>query len=248
MQPMTLYFRVGGLPADVHIPELRQDLIDIMARAKASGELVEPYDKVHLHRCALQTRYGIQCNHVVGLDGTDAWDLSKAELIGRRQVHAMFRLFRERSPAFARAHLVSTAAHIGVRETRRVVGEYRLNEEDVISGRRFVDGVARSKCSASLHNPEGPHRSSCIRVESGGYHEIPYRSLLPLKVDNVVLGSRCLSATHGALAAVRMIPTMFSVGEAAGIAAAWAVRDGVSPHDLDGAALKAHILTLAAAG
>ena len=76
----------------------------------------------------------------------------------------------------------------------------------------------------------------------------PYRSLLPKGVDNVILGSRCLSTTHEAHGGVRMIPTMFSVGEAAGIAAAWAARDGVLPRAVDGAALKARIIELKAGG
>jgi hypothetical protein len=239
---MTTYFQVGSIPADAWIPDLKEELIDIMAEAKSTGELEEPYDKVHIHRCVDPSVYAIQCNHIVKLDGTDTEDLSKAEMLGRQQVHAIYRIFRRLSPHFREAHLLKTSVHVGVRETRRVMGEYVLTAEDATHAREFVDGIARSKNSASLHNPKGPYRPSPVRVSAGSYYEIPYRCLLPRGVDNLVLGSRCLSATHEAHAALRMIPTMVSVGEAAGMAGAWAARQNVPPKAIDGATLKARLL------
>jgi hypothetical protein len=122
------------------------------------------------------------------------------------------------------------------------MGEYVLTAEDAEQAAQFADGIARSANSASLHNPKGPHRASPVRVAEGRYYEIPFRCLVPQRVENLVLGSRCLSATHEAHAALRMIPTMVSVGEAAGIAAAWAAREGAPPREVDGGALKTHLL------
>jgi hypothetical protein len=240
-QPMTTYFQVGGIPPDAWIPDLKQELVEIIAEAKSTGELEEPYDNVHIHRCVDPRVYAIQCNHVVGLSGTDTEDLTVAEQLGRQQVHALYRIFRRLSPHFREARLLKTGVHIGVRETRRVLGEYVLTAEDAIHAIKFADGIARSKNSASLHNPEGPHRGSRVRVPAGAYYEIPYRCLVPQAVDNLLLGSRCLSATHEAHAALRMIPTMVSVGEAAGMAAAWAARENVLPGEIDGEALKARL-------
>jgi hypothetical protein len=129
------------------------------------------------------------------------------------------------------------------------MGQYVLTAEDATHAQKFVDGIARSKNSASLHNPKGPHQPSPVRVSEGAYYEIPYRCLVPASpgqtpgVDNLVLGSRCLSATHKAHAALRMIPTMVSVGEAAGIAAAWAASEDIRPGEIDGGALKTRLRT-----
>jgi hypothetical protein len=127
---MTTYFEVGGIPPDAWLPDLKQDLIDIIAEAKSTGELEEPYDNVHIHRCVDPRVYAIQCNHIVELRGTETEDLTQAELLGRRQVHAMFRIFRRLSPHFREAYLLKTGVHVGVRETRRVMGEYVLTARE----------------------------------------------------------------------------------------------------------------------
>jgi hypothetical protein len=239
MQPMTLYFHVGGLPPDAHIPDLKQELVEIIAQTRASGELDEPYNGVHLHRTVAPDVYAMQCNHIVRLDATSVEDLTEAELRGRRGVHAVVEVFKRYADAFRNAHLIKTGVQVGVRESRRVMGEYLLDVPDLVNARKFPDGIAKSKQHVDIHNPEGPRVSGeRIKVPAGDYYEIPYRSLLPKEVDNLLIGSRCISASHVAHGSYRMIPTVMSLGEAAGRAAAWAAQGGMSPADIDGAKLK----------
>jgi hypothetical protein len=127
-QPMTTYFQVGGISPDAWIPDLRQELIDILAEAKSTGELVEPYDKVHIYRCVDPHVYAMQCTHVVKLNGVDTEDLTRAEQWGRQQVYAIYCIFRRLSPHSREAHLLKTGVRVGVHETRRVLGAYVKSE------------------------------------------------------------------------------------------------------------------------
>jgi hypothetical protein len=133
------------------------------------------------------------------------------------------------------------AAQIGVRESRRVMGDYVLDVSEVIEAAKFDDGIARSCYPVDIHSPSG--EGTVIRhLPPHEFYEIPYRCLLPKGVDNLLIGSRCISATHEAHSSLRVMPVVAGVGEAAGIAAAWAVHGGMSPREIDGAALKAAVL------
>jgi hypothetical protein len=241
-QPMTLFFQIGGLPADMPVGKTKRELIDILTTARDTGRIEEPYDRVHFHATPIPTLYGIQCNHIIGLDGTEVVDLTEAELRGRRQVHALFDLFKAEHPAFGEAYLLQTASRIGVRETRRIMGEHLLTKEEVLGAVKFPDGIVQCSRHINLHNPEGPHKRN-EGLPPGAFYEIPFRCLVPQKVVNLLIGSRCISATHEAHASWRQMPIVCGVGAAAGIGAAWAAQQGVSPRELDGAELKSRLLS-----
>jgi hypothetical protein len=167
--------------------------------------------------------------------------MTAAELEGRRQVAELFDLFRHRSPRFKDAYLIKTAAQIGVRESRRVMGEYVLTAGEVVEACRFEDGIARSNYPIDIHNPTG-EGTVIQRLPPGEFYEVPYRCLVPKGVDNLLVGSRCISATHEAHASLRIMPVVAAIGEAAGIAAAWAVQEGILPREIDGARLRAAML------
>ncbi len=142
-----------------------------------------------------------------------------------------------RVPGFERAYLQQTAAQIGIRESRRIRGEYMLTSEDVLGARKFPDGIARSAYPVDIHNPAGT--GTVIQdVPKGDYYEIPYRCLVPLGIDNLLVAGRCVSATHEAQASLRVMPQCFAMGEAAGVAAATAVRETTPPREVDGTALR----------
>ena len=167
--------------------------------------------------------------------------MTAAELEGRRQVAELFGLLRRRSPRFKDAYLVKMAAQIGVRESRRVMGEYMLDVSEVIEAAKFEDGIARSRYPVDIHSPTG-EGTVIRRLPPGEYYEVPYRCLVPKNVDNLLIGSRCISATHEAHSSLRVMPVVAGIGEAAGVAAAWAAREGMSPREVDGTKLKAAIL------
>ncbi|MEM2561914.1 MAG: FAD-dependent oxidoreductase [Candidatus Bathyarchaeia archaeon] len=148
--------------------------------------------------------------HLRGLSAIKVEDLIKAEVEGRRKVMAAIEFFRKNIPGFESAILIDTSPQIGTRESRRVEGEYILTKQDVIEGKRFKDVIAR--------NP---------------YFDIPYRCLVPRKVDNILVAGRCISTTHEAQAAIRMIAPCYATGEAAGAAAAEAIEEKVPPREVD---------------
>jgi hypothetical protein len=166
-------------------------------------------------------------------DQTNQEEISKA-IIYMRKINKVYLTFlRERIPGFENAYIVMESPNIGTRESRRLVGEYVLNEEDLISGRRFPDVIAKG-------GPRGPDAHSVTGLWGDGvaskyYHvyDIPYRSLVPQKIDNLLVAGRCISATHLAFGAIRDQATCMSTGEAAGAAAAISVRSGVLPRNID---------------
>jgi hypothetical protein len=142
------------------------------------------------------------------------------------------RFFRKYSPAMKNAYLIDSAAQVGVRESRRIVGEYVLTVEDVVRATQFPDVVAMNGFQIDIHNPEGVGKAEPPGLRAAPAYEIPYRSLVPLKVEQLLVAGRCLSATHEALGAVRVMPPACATGQAAGTAAALAVRLGVPPRQL----------------
>jgi hypothetical protein len=240
-QPMTLCFRIGGVSGAPPVGQLREELTALYLEAKVAGEVDNPREDILIFATMVPHIFHFNTTRVIQRDGTDTLDMTAAELEGRRQAFELFQLFRRRSPRFKDAYLVKMAAQIGVRESRRVMGDYVLDVSEVIEAAKFDDGIARSCYPVDIHSPSG--EGTVIRhLPPHEFYEIPYRCLLPKGVDNLLIGSRCISATHEAHSSLRVMPVVAGVGEAAGIAAAWAVHGGISPREIDGAALKAAVL------
>lgn len=157
------------------------------------------------------------------MDATDAQQLSEGELEGRRQISSYFRFLRDEIPGFADASIVDIAAQIGVRETRRIQGEYVLTGDDILASRRFDDAIGINAWPMELH-AEGridwqfPHNwdSASGRV----YNDLPWRMLVPHQVNNLLVAGRCASMTHEGQSAARVSGACFVMGQAAGTAAA----------------------------
>jgi len=240
-QPMTLCFRVGGITGNPTVGQLREELTDIYLAAKARGEIDNPREDILIFATMVPHIFHFNTTRVIQRDATDTLDMTAAELEGRRQTAELFDLFQRHSPRFKDAYLVKMAAQIGVRESRRVMGEYLLDGSEVIEAAKFEDGIARSRYPLDIHNPTG-EGTVIRRLPPGEFYEVPYRCLVPKNVDNLLIGSRCISATHEAHSSLRIMPVVAGIGEAAGLAAAWAVRDGISPREINGSRLKAAVL------
>jgi hypothetical protein len=173
----------------------------------------------------------VNMSRVQGLDGTDVEDLTLAEELGRKQVLMLADFMVKALPGFGNASLSQVGAQIGIRETRRIDGEYVLTMEDVVAGRRFDDVIARSGYPIDVH---GPTDKSVIVswIKEDGAYDIPYRSLLPKNTDNLLAAGRCISTSHEALGTTRLSPSCMATGQAAGTAAALAVHWGITPRDL----------------
>jgi hypothetical protein len=170
------------------------------------------------------------------VNATDPWFLTAAEIAGRRQALEYVRFLRDRVPGYERASLVALGTQIGVRETRRVYGDYRLTRDDVLSARRFDDDIGL--CGAPIEDHRLGAGTAWEYLPEGSAVGIPYRTLLVRDAVNVLVAGRCFSATHDAHASVRSMAQCMAMGHAAGSAAALAVAAQLDPRELDAAALR----------
>lgn len=165
----------------------------------------------------------------------DPWDLTYAEFEGREACARYEQFFREKVPGFEKARINILPAGVAVRETRLIDGEYRLTGEDVLAARKFDDGVAYS--SWPMEKMEGD-AVELTWIADGQHYEVPLRSLIPKGLDGILVAGRCLSAERAAHASARTWALCMDMGEAAGRAAAQAVRNDQSVRDIDVTALR----------
>ncbi|WP_272976721.1 FAD-dependent oxidoreductase [Deinococcus geothermalis] len=184
-------------------------------------------------------------------DGTDPWQLSAAQTDGRAAIDRLTAFCRRSLPGCEAAYIGIVAPMVGVRETRRIVGEYTLTLEDILDCRRFEDAICRNHYPVDIHSVKGGARllherdGSAPYFAPDAYHEIPYRALVPLGLRNVLVPGRAASSTFEAQSAIRVQQNCHTMGEAAGIAAAWAARDcGGEVRAVDIAALRAEMRRL----
>lgn len=246
LQPVSLFFRVGNVD-DAAV----QDYIDAYPDDPGFVRLLElareregfTHTKGHLtlFRTPRPGEWWCNVSRVHGVDGTDPAQLTRAEIEGRRQVLYLVDFFQRYVPGFDRCYLLDTGTQVGVRETRRIIGEYVLTADDVFAARRFSDAIARVSFPIDIHDVsggggffEGPRE--------GPYYTIPYRCLVPLQVENLLVAGRPISATHEAHGSLRVMPPCFATGQAAGTAAALALETDRSPRQIDVALLRSSLL------
>ena len=242
-QPMTLFFRVGGVDdgavaayARAHPEEEGRLFHHLVEQAKQEKRFSIARDKVGVYRSLRPGVWRVNTTRMQMLDGTDARDLTQAELMGRRQVAELMALFRESLPGFENAVLLEVAPQVGIRETRRIVGDFVLTIEDLNVGRHFEDVIALGSFPVDLH-PEvgdggGTDEGLSRGLTTAPVYGVPYRALLPKGVEHLLVAGRCISGEREALAAIRIMPMCFATGQAAGAGAALAVQDEVSPREV----------------
>jgi hypothetical protein len=230
----TTMFRVNGVDAE-RAGRAREVIPRLMEEAERAGRrFPRKAPIVRPQRNPLEWRVNFtQIRNPDGspVDGTDARQLSYAEVEGRRQVWEMFEFLREWVPGFEGSYIVDIPPQVGIRETRRVVGEYQLREEDILGCAEFADAVGVNGW------PVEDHVLGTVQIRwppegSRGYNQLPYRMLLPKGVDNLLVAGRCASMTHGGQSAARVSGPCFVMGEAAGTAAALSLRKGGVPRAL----------------
>jgi hypothetical protein len=148
----------------------------------------------------------------------------------RRQIDDIYTYLKNYVPGFENAYFAKTAPFLGIRETRRIVGRYVMTQDDVLSCRRFEDAIAVASYPIDIHRPGD---DGCTLIWCGDCYDIPYRSLLPTNIENLIVAGRCISTTHEAMGAIRVMATCMAMGEAAGRAAAQAIRANVSPANVN---------------
>src|ERR1700681_1598415 len=216
-------------------------LYELWNAARERGTVTVPRELVSFFATPYADEVTVNMTRVVGIDPLDPDDLTRAEVEARGQVMQLLEFFRRDVPGFANARIAATATQIGVRESRRIVGEYTLTAQDVLEARSFDDAVARSAYPIDIHNP-AVSGTTTQRLPAGASYEIPYRCLVPRGVDDLLVAGRCISTTHEALASTRLTPTVMTLGQAAGTAAALSLQRGVAARRLDAVVLRQRLI------
>lgn len=237
VQPMTLCFRVRGvdwskMPARGNA-EARAAMNRLYDDAKARGVIRCPRENLLYFQCVRDDEIHFNQTRVVGRIATDPFDLTAAEIDAREQIEKFVAWLVAEIPAFQNAYLSETAPQIGIRETRRIRGLYTLTGEDVLAARKFADGIARTDYPIDIHSPTGAG-TVIKRLPAGEWYEIPYRCLVPQKVENLLMACRAISSDHVAHSSLRVMPPVAGLGEAAGTAAAMCLKKGCRPCELRG--------------
>ncbi len=247
VQPASMFFRIGNcdlaaITADIEKNKdnfYRKDGVNYrslhwrVAEARAAGDWNLQRVSIGLFRGVKEDEWFINTSRIMGVDSTDPESWSAAETTGRQQVDQIFRFFRKYVPGCKDARLLCTGSTVGVRESPHVFGEYRLTVDDCLEGRVPTDSILVASNSVDVHGRFGPMSNEYMTVKNGNWYGVPYRCLVPLKVDNLLVAGRCLSATSEAAGAVRVMPPSMAMGQAAGTAAALSLKTGATPRSLD---------------
>lgn len=251
MQPVTLEFTIDGVDesraiaciGDVDEVELNGErFLDYCARCARTGLLPEALAAVRLHRTVHPGQRQVNTTQCNGVDATQARQLYPAELALRRQIDTLVDFFRANLPGYERCRCIASGTTLGVRETRRVMGEYVVTAEELAAGARFADAVVHNaEFIVDIHNPAGAGQAEA-RIQYVKPYDLPYRCFVPLRVENLLVTGRCISGTHRAHASYRVMSICMAMGEAVGLAAALCAQEGCTPRALDVAKLQAALL------
>ena len=252
-QPMTLCFKLKLDPRDIPADD-RDDpyralravmpaVQEAYQRGKRDGRIDCPREDVLVFRGVDDGVVHFNTTRVIHRLSTDGVQLSDAEVEGRRQLRQIVAVLRSDVPLFRRAAIYSIAPQIGVRESRRVLGRAYLTLQDYEACRHFDDAVARVTYPVDIHNPNGTG-TVISHLPQGGWYEVPWGCLLPRDVDNLAIAARCVSVDHAVHSSLRVMPPVCSLGQAAGTAAAEAVRRGVDVCAIDGRWLRGRLVEL----
>ncbi len=230
-QPMTLCFRMSGVDKEL-FKEQKPAINSLYKEFKEKGLIKNPREDVLIFGNFNDGVLHFNTTRIVKKNPTDAFDLTDAEIEAREQVFEIYGFLKENFECFKNARVLSTALHIGIRESRKIEGEYTLTVEDLKSLARFDDAIAVANYDIDIHNPEGAGTSHYF-FGPGEWYEIPYRCLLPKGMNNLLVAGRCISSTHEAQASYRIMPYCAELGQAAGVAAAVARQGGVNVRNVD---------------
>jgi 2-polyprenyl-6-methoxyphenol hydroxylase-like FAD-dependent oxidoreductase len=236
VQSLSTLFKVANVDIDRARAVPKAELWARMADAASSGDYRLPRVEGSWHRTPAEGVALVHMTRIPNVDATDPEQLTRAEVEGRRQVQEYFRFLRDRVPGFERAVIVATSPSIGVRESRRIHGDYRLTRDDVLGGRRFEDEIAL--CGAPIEDHHAGGDTDWQYVGEGGVYGIPYRSLVPGGVEGLLVAGRCFSATHDAHASARSMATCMAMGQAAGIASVFAAAASITPRSIPAEGLR----------
>ncbi|CUS86770.1 FAD dependent oxidoreductase, partial [Candidatus Kryptonium thompsonii] len=244
-QAMTLFFRVGGIDVKKAVDFVRANpqqfypwstseyilgrivsiagYFDLVKEGKIKGLLPEEIEYIFFTTLPEEGEASFNTTNILGLDGTSSFDLTKAEIEGRTQMLQIYNFLKEKIPGFENSYLLESGIQVGVRETRRAIGEYIISGEDILKARKFKDAIARACYGIDIHGQRG-EKSRLEHLKEGQYYEIPLRALIVKKAYNLLVAGRNISSTREGHSALRIQATSAATGEAAGVVASLAVK------------------------
>jgi len=260
-QPMTMNIKVGGVDRERMIAFVQGNRDDMLhtipfdrlqelpragiqgaysriQKAKAAGEFDVDRDMVLCFETNTPGEIILNMSRIIMKSAVDPFDLTDAEIEGRRQARQIVAFMQKNIPGFEECRILSTGPHIGIRESRKINGLYKLTAEDLLANKMFPDAVAMGGYPIDIHSPDGAAMQH-QHLKPGSWYSVPYRSLVAKEAENLIVAGRCISATHEACAAVRVTPIAMAMGEAAGTAAAQSAATAQPANALDTDALRA---------
>lgn len=241
MQPVTLEFTIDGVDesigvtciGDVDNVELNGErFLDYCKRCADQGLIPENLAAVRLHPTVRKGQRQVNTTQANGVDITKVSQIFPADLELRRQIALLMDFFHANLPGYEDVRVIGSGTTTGVRESRRVMGDYIMTAEDMIVGKKFDDVVVhKAEFIVDIHNPEGAGQAE-EKIQYVIPYDIPYRAMLPKGIEGLIVAGRCISGTHRAHASYRVMSICFAMGEAAGIAASLCVKEGVTPREL----------------
>ena len=243
MQPVSLMFRLYGIDEDqilqkdnwtydIRMPNTPSAnwFLEFCIEASKKGDLPNSVSLVRLYRTSRPGECHVNATHMNYVDGTNLEEIAKAEFELRQQIPAVTEFLKKNVKGFENCFVQNSASTLGVRDTRRIMGEYVLTEADLRAGAKFDDVIVHDAWFfMDVHNITGGGQV----LTNVPVYDIPYRCLIPLKIDNLLVAGRCISGTHKAQASYRIMSICMATGQAAGIAAALSTSQGITPRKLD---------------
>ena len=242
MQPVTLEFTIDGVDeskGDICIGDVDdvmlgdERFLDYCKRLSLEGEIPERIAAVRLHPTTHSGERQVNTTQVNGVDMTRVDHIFKADLELREQMLTLIDFFHKHIPGYENCRIISSGTTTGVRETRRVIGDYIITAEETAAGCRFDDVIVhRAEFIVDIHNPEGSGQAE-EHIQYCDPYDLPYRCFTPKGIENLYTAGRCISGPHRAHASYRVMSICMAMGEAVGVAAAMCSEKGCTPRALD---------------
>lgn len=256
-QPMTLNILVGGVDRDkviAYVQSQREDMLptvpfdklrliprtgiqggySLLNRAREEGLITVNNQALLMFETNTPGQFIVNMTHMFAMNSIDAFGLTAAEIEGRQQAQQLFHMFQNYIPGFENAHIIQTGPNIGIRESRKINGVYKLTEYDIVANVMFRDAVAMGGYPVDVHSPNGFDDGKTLpHLEPGTWYSVPYRCLVTNEVSNLIVAGRCISTTHLACGATRVTPILMAISQGAGTAAALAAKAGCHVKDVD---------------
>lgn len=243
MQPASLFFEIGNVDRGQFVGELeaRKEAGQLgipshncwswyIAQARRNGDWTLERDEIGNYEQPVANRWKMNTTRIAGIDATRTEDITRGLIEGRKQVQQVMEFLRKYVPGCRNAELIQVASALGVRETRHIVGKYTLTVEDIMTQKHFDDAICTFGYAVDIHDPQG---NGGVFQEVNHYYTIPFRCLVPVDCDNLLVAGRSICGSSEAAASYRVMPCCIALGQAAGTAAALAFKTGGEAADVD---------------